>query len=183
MAKNQRKTYFVKKDFQVGFILKFCMLLLFGVAISTALLFVFSQDTLTSSFHHSRLVIKTTGIAILPAVVYTNLITLGLITVAAIFVTLYISHKIAGPIYRFEKELKRIGDGNLTAKINLRENDQVREMGDSINMMVENLHEKMQTIQTTVDDLKSDAVQSKAIEGIITKIEILDKTIKENFKI
>ncbi len=180
---NQRKTHIVKMDFQIGFILKFCLLLLLGVVISTGLLFLFSQDTLTSSFHQSRLVITTTGMAILPAVIYTNLITLGLITIAAIFVTLYISHKIAGPIYRFEKELKTIGSGNLTTKINLRENDQVRDMADSINIMVETLREKMQSIQTTVDDMKSCSAQSSAPEDIVLMIENLDKKIQETFKI
>ena len=80
----RRRDYFVKKGFQFRFILKFCLLVFIGVVISTGLLFLFSQDTLTSSFQQSRLVIKNTGLAILPYVVYTNLITLGLITLATI---------------------------------------------------------------------------------------------------
>ncbi len=179
---NHRKTHFVKKDFQVGFIIKFCLLLLLGVVISTCLLFLFSQDTLTSSFHQSRLVIKTTGIAILPAVVYTNLITLGIVTLAAIFVTLYISHKIAGPIFRFEKELGNIGNGDLTSKINLRENDQVTDMADSINQMVSSLHEKIQDIKTDVDDLKESAVKQSATEIVINKIDDIHQKIEQTFK-
>lgn len=62
----KRRQYFIKKEFQVKFILKFCLLIVFGAIISTGLLFLFSQDTLTSSFQQSRLVIKSTGLAILP---------------------------------------------------------------------------------------------------------------------
>ena len=69
----QRKTHLIKKEFQYKFILKFCLIILAGVIVSTSLLFAFSQDTLTSSFNQSRLVIRSTGYAILPAVVYTNL--------------------------------------------------------------------------------------------------------------
>ena len=111
-----RSHYFIKKDFQTKFILKFCLLLLAGVIVSTGLLFLFSQDSLTSSFQNSRLVIKNTALAILPTVVYTGLITLALLAIATIIVTLFISHRIAGPMFRFEKELKEIGEGNLTKK-------------------------------------------------------------------
>jgi len=48
---------YVKKDFQFRFILRFCLLLFIGVVMSTVLLFLFSQDTLTSSFQQSRLVV------------------------------------------------------------------------------------------------------------------------------
>ncbi len=180
---NQRKTYFIKKDFQVGFIIKFCLLLLLGVVISTCLLVLFSQDTLTSSFHQSRLVVKTTGIAILPVVMYTNLITLGLITLATIFVTLYISHKIAGPIFRFEKELGNIGNGDLTSKINLRENDQITDMADSINTMVSSLHEKIQDIKIDVDDLKDSALKQNAPESVLKKIDSIHQKMEQTFKI
>ena len=98
----RRRNYFVKKDFQLGFIVKFCALVLLGVVISTGLLLFFSQDTLTSSFQQSRLVIRNTAWAILPAALLTNLITLGLISFATILVTLFISHKLAGPLFRFD---------------------------------------------------------------------------------
>ena len=119
----KRRQYFIKKEFQVKFILKFCLLIVVGAIISTGLLFLFSQDTLTSSFQQSRLVIKSTGLAILPSVLYTNLITLGLIAIAAIIVTLFVSHKMAGPLFRFEKELRNIGEGDLTTKVVVRKDD------------------------------------------------------------
>ena len=121
----KRRQYFIKKEFQVKFILKFCLLIVFGAIISTGLLFLFSQDTLTSSFQQSRLVIKSTGLAILPSVLYTNLITLGLIAIAAIIVTLFVSHKMAGPLFRFEKELRNIGEGDLTTKVVVRKDDTI----------------------------------------------------------
>ena len=110
MSKNKRPTiarrqYFVQKDFQFKFILKFCLVLLIGIIISTGLLILFSKNTLTSSFDQSKLVIKNTAFAILPSVLLSNLITLALITLATIVVTLLISHKIAGPLFRFQKEL------------------------------------------------------------------------------
>ena len=139
----RRRKYLVKKGFQFRFILKFCAVVLGGVVVSTCLLFIFSQDTLTSSFNNSRLVIRSTGLVILPAVIYTNLIVLGLISAATIFVTLVVSHKIAGPLFRFEKELWEIGEGTLTRKISFRKDDQMIEMAEGLNDMVEALHRKV----------------------------------------
>ena len=180
---HRRKQYFVKKDFQFRFILKFCLIVLAGVIISTLLLFLFSQGTLTSSFHQSRVTIKSTALAILPAAIYTNLITLGLITLATIVVTLFISHRIAGPMFRFEKELKAIGEGDLTKDIRLRKEDQITEMAASLNKAVASLHEKVLDIKKGVEQIIESASRQKAPEGLIEELTHLHQRIESNFKI
>jgi len=154
-----------------------------GVIISTGLLFLFSQGTLTSSFHQSRLVIKDTALAILPAIIYTNLITLGLITLATIIVTVFISHKIAGPLYRFEKELKKIGEGDLTKKITLRRKDQITDMAVGLNEMIASLHEKVFAIQSDVEHLLESASKRNAPEGLVEELNHLYQKIGSSFKI
>jgi len=179
----KRRTYFVKKGFQFKFILKFCLLVLIGVILSTSLLFLFSQDTLTSSFHQSRLVVKQTGLAILPFVVYTNLITLGLITLATVVVTLFVSHKIAGPMFRFEKDLQAIGQGDLTKKVMLRKKDQITDMAVCLNNMIASLHSKILDIQTEVEHILESATGQNAPKGLIEELDRLHQKISENFKI
>ena len=179
----RRKHYFVKKDFQLRFILKFCLIVLIGAIISTSLLFLFSQGTLTSSFQQSRLAIKNTAFAILPAVIYTNLITLGLVALATIAVTLFVSHKIAGPMFRFEKELKAIGEGDLTKDIRLRKMDQITDMAATLNKMVSSLHEKVLDIQTGVEHLIESASKQKAPEGLVEELNHLYQKIGSSFKI
>jgi len=179
----RRRHYFVKKGFQLGFILKFCLLVLLGVVISTGLLLLFSQDTLTSSFQQSRLVIRNTALAILPAAVLTNLITLGLISLATIFVTLFISHKLAGPLFRFEKELKQICEGDLTRDIKLRKKDQITDMAEGLNKMTASLREKVLTIRTGVAQLLQIASQQEAPIDLIEGLNDLQQKIESNFKI
>ena len=157
--------------------------MLAGVIISTVLLIFFSQGTLTSSFQNSRLVIQKTGSAILPAVLYTNLITLGLISTITVLVTLFISHKIAGPIYRFEKEMKNIALGNLSKRISLRENDQIKEMAESLNQMAGSLHEKVVEISNEVDHLQTSAVHQNAPKTVIDEIQRLKQKIRANFQL
>ena len=179
----RRKNYFIKRDFQSKFILKFCLIILIGTILSTGLLFLFSQGTLTSSFQQSRLVIKNTSLAILPAVIYTNLITLGMITLATIVVTLFVSHKIAGPLFRFEKELKEIEKGNLTKSIKLRKKDQTTDMADSLNKMSAGLHEKVLDIRIGVENLIESASKQNAPQELIEDLNHLHQKIGMNFKI
>ncbi len=178
----RRKNYFIKKEFQTKFILKFCLLLLAGVIISTAMLFYFSQDTLTSSFQHSRLVIENTAFAILPTIVYTSLTTLALLTVSTIIFTLFISHKIAGPMYRFELDLEEIGKGDLTKKISLRKNDQAAELAISINKMTAGLREKVILIRSDVEQILESARKQNASQDLIEQVENLHQKITSNLK-
>lgn len=182
-APYQRKKYLIKKDFQIQFIIKFCLIVLAGVILSTALLFFFSQGTLTSSFDHSRLVIRKTGIAILPAVIYTNLITLGVVSVIMIFVTLYISHKIAGPMFRFEKEIQIIAQGDLSSVIALRKKDQVKEMADSLNQMTRSLNRKISDIRLEIINLESIIQEHPVPNPVSAGIQALKQKIETSFKL
>ena len=104
----KRRQYYIKKDFQARFIVKFVIILVAGGILSVGLTFLNTQDTLTAVYANSKLTIQNTSLAIMPSVVFTMLITtlvLGLVVVA---VTLLVSHKIAGPMFRFEKDIQRI---------------------------------------------------------------------------
>jgi len=181
--KIKRRQYFIRKDYQFKFILKFCLIVLAGSIISTAFLFFFAQGTLTSSFEHSRLVIRNTATAIMPAVILTNVITLIVITFATIVVVLFISHKIAGPMFRFEKDLKDIGQGDLTKKVRLRKKDQFTNLGDSLNIMTATLHEKVVSTQAEVEQLIELASKEKAPQKLVEGLNHLHKSLNQNFRI
>ncbi len=178
----KRRNYFIKKEFQAKFILKFCLILLGGIVLSTGLLLAFSRDTLTTSFDHSRLVVENTGLALLPSIIYTNLITLGLITLAAIVVTLFASHKIAGPMFRIEKELKSIGAGKLDRQISFRQNDQAVEIAESLNEMTKKLHEKVLGLRSETEQILESAGDDPPGE-IISRLKELLKKFDSKFKL
>ena len=163
--------------------LRFCLLILVGTGISTALLLSFSQGTLTSSFQDSRLVVRETSMAILPAVVYTNLITLALITLASIVVTLFVSHKIAGPLYRFELELNRIAEGDLTRDIHLRQNDQITDIAKSLNAMTGSLNNKVGEIRSVVMALAQAASDQPDNSTLARQLTGLGQKIDTTFKL
>jgi len=78
------------------------------------------------------------GISIFIANVAALLIAGGL----SVFVMLYSSHKIAGPLYRFEKLCEQVGDGQLDTITSLREGDQLQDMGKAFAGMVSKLRDR-----------------------------------------
>lgn len=178
---NKRRTVYIKKEFQFRFIFKFCLILLAGVILSTGLLVFLSRQTLTSTFENSRLVIENTGSAIFPAILMTNLITLGIICIAVIMVTLYVSHKIAGPMFRFEKDLEKIRQGDLCVNINLRKQDQFAEMALALNTMTQSIHDKVSKIDKGLDGLLESSSDDAVCPGCETKIRELKTIISTEF--
>ena len=179
----KRRNFFVKKRYQFKFILKFCLITLAGGLLSTGLLVLFSRGTLTSSFQNSRLVIQNTSTAIMPHLIWTNVVTLILITLATIVVVLFISHKIAGPLFRFEKELKIIAEGDLTQKIRLRKKDQITAMAEGLNRMTASLHNKVLEIRTEVEKIRDTAQEENAPDKLVQDLNRLRDNINESFKI
>lgn len=179
----KRRNYFVKKDFQIRFILRFCIIVLIGAAISSALLLILSRDTLTSSFYNSHLTIESTWLAILPDIAITGLITLILITLATIVFTLFASHKIGGPLFRLEKEVKEIGEGDLTRRVVFRENDQITALAGGLTGMTASLNKKVLEIRTGVEGLIETSSGKNAPRELIDGLNNLHKKIEDNFRI
>ncbi len=176
----KRKHLFINKNFQTRFILKFILILFFSGAISIGLTLFYTRDTLTSSFINSKLMIQNTSTAILPQVLYTTLITTVLIGLIVILVTLLISHKIAGPMFRFKKDIDNISQGDLKARISIREGDQFQELAISLNKMIESLHKNISDIQTDVHALGEKTDLSENCRGEIVQ---LNKKINTHFKL
>ncbi|MFA5779006.1 MAG: HAMP domain-containing protein [Elusimicrobiota bacterium] len=60
------------------------------------------------------------------------------------FISVYFSHRIAGPIYRLEKDLlTMINEGDLTKQFRLREKDELKELAEALNTMTANLRTKL----------------------------------------
>lgn len=179
----KRRQYFIKKGFQFHFIIKFCLLLLAGIILSATLLFFFNQDTLTSSFHNSRLEIKSTAMSILPAILYTNLITLLIASGATIAVTLFVSHRIAGPMFRIEKGLAEAAGGDLTHRISFRQKDQMQVLAESFNTMTASLADKISGIDAEVEGLEKLAGELDLPDHFTARLAGLRALIRGSFKV
>jgi len=135
----KRKNYFINKAFQSEFILKFCGLVVLGSAVFGVILYIFSKHVLTTSFENSRLVIKSTADYLLPGLLFGGIIVAILTALAAGIVVMLMTHRIAGPMYRFEKYISDTGSGRLCSDLKIRKKDQFQSMVAALNKMTADL--------------------------------------------
>lgn len=69
----------------------------------------------------------------------TSLLFLSIVT----FVGLLFSHRVAGPLRKFETTYKRIEDGDLTHRMYLREKDEFKDVAKKFNRMMDAIEEKV----------------------------------------
>jgi methyl-accepting chemotaxis protein len=158
-AVNKRKNYFIKKKFQTGFIIKFSLLAIAGSAVSGLIIYLLSRNTVTTAFVNSRLTIKSTADFILPAVLLSCVAVVIVIGLAAIGLTLFVSHKIAGPLYRIEKDIEEVAACNLNVRFGLRKTDELKAMAACLDKMVQNLRSDMVLLKEAASELDLHAPQ------------------------
>lgn len=153
--RNRRRNYYIKKEFQRNFIFKFSALVALGALISGAVIYYMSKSTVTTTFVNSRLAIKSTADFILPAVLLSSAVVFILIGLATVAVTLFTSHKIAGPLYRLEKDLGELIAGNLGITFSLRKSDEIKPIAVTLNILTQTLKTHVTLIKKAVDELEA----------------------------
>jgi len=89
-----------------------------------------------------------------------------------IILSVVISHKIAGPIYKFEKICDLISKGDITQRVYLRKGDALIELQNAFNTMIENINYVMKKNEDFKNKLKEKNVE-------IEEIEKLEKEVKQ----
>lgn len=104
---------------------------------------------------------------------------------------LLFSHKIAGPVYRIEKSLYEISNGNLTLKIKLRNGDELWGLADIINTMTGNIDISIESnkgtvlnIQKGLDEIKkitsSQSCDPKLLQSLLANLETYVKDMNSS---
>jgi methyl-accepting chemotaxis protein len=183
---HRRRVVYIHRAFQRKFIIQFCVIALCAMIAASLLVYFFSKNTLTATYRYHHLALQRTGEAILPALVITNLVILLALLAATIAVTLYVSHKIAGPLYRLGRSLENIGSGDLTFSVQLREHDELSEIAQTLNNTIENLRSRVSQIQEEIHGLKEKTLSTgwsaeeiqRDIDSLHQKTHYLFKTAK-----
>ncbi len=175
--KIRRKNYFINKPFQAEFILKFCGVVALGAIFFGVILYGISSRTLTTSFENSRLVVKSTADYLLPGLLFGGLI-VGLLTaIVASIIVLLMTHRLVGPIYRFEKYAQKIGSGELSPDLKIRKKDQFQNLVNTFNKMASNLNTGLleviavsERLDSLIEKLSGDSIGEVPLKEDIAKI-------------
>ena len=134
----KRYKYFIKPSFQLRYIGAIIVIISIITIISASTTYYSAMSLLGTKlayvYPQGRLSILLKEVN--TTMIYRILLLLPLMVLIAVF----LSHRIAGPIYRIEKTLEEIGKGNFDIRIHLRKHDELKEIANAINKMVGNLN-------------------------------------------
>ncbi len=170
MAKTyKRRKLFIKKDFQGKLILS-CFLFVTGAGLLfNVLLGILSADSMTISYANQDLQMGQTPFMLFKQALAANWF---LIIIGGGFVmlaSLFLSHRIAGPLFRFETTLDNMLHGHLDNSIHLRGKDEGKELAKKINELNVQLSQSFYAISQN----------SKALQILTEQALTLDLPEKE----
>lgn len=134
--KFQRRTVLIKRSLQF----KYVSLVFFSVLLASMIV---GGDIYYSMAH--TLLRENPSLA--PLMTQFNaviLVKIALYLVIMLLVSLYVSHRFAGPIYRFEKSAQVVSSGDLTHRVSLRTGDELMELQEEFNGMLASLQALVQ---------------------------------------
>jgi len=189
----RRKKYFIQRLFQTKFIILFLFLVILGSIISGGLLYKRTSVDLGNSYSEAHSKLKTTGELILPNVLLGNIVAIIIIGVATVALTVIISHRVAGPLYRFEKTTEQIAQGDLTIVTRLRQYDQVKSLADALSRMTMELREKILDIRKKSEELpllldemkalsQKKTVSSEELTSIMNRLSRISSSLQQSLE-
>jgi len=102
------------------------------------------------------------------------------IIAAMVCAYLFSSKSIINPIKKLEKAMKLAGDGDLTVNINIKSNDEIKELGDSFNDMIKHQDEIVRNVSTAAEQLNAASEEMAASsEEISATTEEISATINQ----
>lgn len=159
MAPNfKRKQIYINMDLQF----KYSLILIFTmiveiIIVGVAALYVFSQPQPEIPGANIYFIYK----AVLAVILF--------LTICNITVGVYLSHKIAGPLYRFVMCTRDVANGNLKIQVNLRKGDELRELETSFNEMTDRLRNIIRNDRSLLNNINDTA---KSIEEALNKASL-----------
>lgn len=177
---HKRRHYFINKKFQTDFTLKFLVVIAITAIAALALFLYYSKGTLTAGYSGLEVKLLRTTDFFLPVLLVS---TIGIIIISGIIgiiILILLSHRIAGPLFRFEKILGELYKGDLTLRFQLRYNDQFKDLADKINELSETMDGKIGTIKThtaeisrLISELQTASASNQSLK------EVLDQPLDE----
>ena len=132
----QRKTVLVKRSLQLKYIgMVFLSVLVASLIVGGDIYYSLTQVMLTECPSVTDRVVQFNAFIVAKVALYLALMLL---------ISLYVSHRFAGPIYRFEKSAQAVAGGDLTHRVSLRTGDELMELQEEFNAMVAGLQAYVQ---------------------------------------
>ena len=172
---NMRREYYIYREIQSKYIR---LTLLLMVLVCLIMGFTINETSLGILTQKLSNVYPAEGLKGIYSILNSTLILRLLIMVPVIIVaTMYLSHCVAGPVYRMEKELREIGEGDLSRRIVLRKNDDFKKLADEINSFTNQVDSRLSAIKSHFTALQDFLKQEPNFDKWTDTLEKISKEL------
>ena len=178
---NRRKKYYLNKKIQIKYaVLSIAMLIIYTLLLLIAL---FGPPILM--FNSPDVPLAARAEAANSVLLINSYLWPGIGVIIFLFgaFSIFVTHKMVGPLYAIEKVIGRITDGVLSARVKLRKNDDLHELGQAMNRMLDKqettlsaLNERFHAISSRLRD-KSPGQASQIDPNITAELEAIEKIL------
>lgn len=176
VQKFRRRNYFINKKFQSYFIIRFSLGIFLSTILLGTILFYVSKSGTTIVFKNLRLHMIPTNEYLFPSLTLGMIFSIFITSSLSLIFGLMYSHRIAGPMYRFENIFKKLVHGDFKQSAQLRLNDEWQSTSAQLEQALSAIRDKMNNLNDDFQGLKelldeSDAEISKRVSKLEQSIQ------------
>ncbi len=142
-----RRKYFIKKDFQTRFILRFVFTATFWAITAVSLIALMAESRLEEVLYSSHINITSTASLLIPSVLQAHTFSLLFFSFVLAYAIQNLWKRLAVPLYSLKKDLSRMAGGDLVNAIGLRDDEEFQDMAEDIDGMRIELRKKFMRIK------------------------------------
>jgi methyl-accepting chemotaxis protein len=150
----RRRNYFIKKELQGKYIFDFFIFVIGGSIIFTLIFSLLSYNTLTVVYEDYNLQIGKTPLILLKEILSSHWIFIVTAGFSVVILSMFLTHRFAGPIYRFEKSVEEMIKGHFNFQIYLRKKDEGKELASKINQLITTISSNIKELRLLSEEIQ-----------------------------
>jgi methyl-accepting chemotaxis protein len=160
-AQSRRRHYFIDSRFQVNHIVSFAVFaaivaLIVGGFVAYLFLFELPKTRVEQEFWGSMFLWNLLWMI------------LALVVIACVR-SVFISHKIVGPMYRLKQIMRAVGEGDLTHRVRFRTRDRLKDVGEACDEMIVGLRNRVSADRSSAARI---AQVAKHAQAVLSTVEL-----------
>ncbi|MDY6903628.1 MAG: HAMP domain-containing protein [Thermodesulfobacteriota bacterium] len=160
----KRRIYILKDTAQPRYIFTYFIIFCLGVFLFSIVFSLLSMETTSIVYENQYFSVGRT-----PTVLLTDLFGSGWVIVALgglllFIVTVFLTHRISGPLYRLNASIKAMAAGDFSFQVVLRKKDDAKELAESLNRLSDELSGRIADLRSVNEALK-EAIARAGLSG------------------
>ena len=130
-----RRVYFIQKDFQSRFILRFVLTITIWAVAAISLFLLMAERKMEELLYSPHITVKTTAELLMPSIFQAHALALVLFTGILLYALHSLWKRLSVPLYSLKKDITRIAMGDLVSGVVLRDDEEFQGLAKDVDNM------------------------------------------------